>query len=316
MSQRPIRYVVVLALLAVLGACSASTGATATTATTVIATPSTLAASAVSIVRAPVLVAHTSDGAVGYRVVGAGPPLVMIMGYSGSMDAWQPSFVDALGRAHRVVIFDNAGIGHTTALPAPLTIREMADQTAALIEALHLGPTDVLGWSMGGMIAQAVAVLHPSLVRRLVLCATLPGNGKATAPSAAAGRSLTHPTGNAILASLFPKNQRAAEKAYVDGIIGYPHFYLPGAAVDKLQLATLAPWLRGKTAPGRLIGTISVPTLVADGLDDVLVPTANDSELHTVIKDSQLRLYPDAGHAFLFQDEQQFVPAVETFLGD
>ncbi|MGC9963566.1 MAG: alpha/beta hydrolase [Acidimicrobiales bacterium] len=317
MGQRPIRAVVALVVSGLLAACSSSTGASSTSTTSsTSSTSSTLPAGAVSIVKAPVLVAHTTDGVVGYRVVGAGPPLVLIMGYSGSMDAWQPSFVDVLARAHRVVIFDNAGIGRTTALPAPLTISEMADQTAALIEALHLGRPDVLGWSMGGMIAQALAVLHPALVRRLVLCATLPGNGKATAPSAAAARSLTHPSGNAILGSLFPGNQHAAERAYVDGIIEYPHFYLPDAAVDTLQLATLGPWLGGKTAAGRLIAAISAPTLVADGLDDFLVPAANDTELHAVIHGSQLRLYPDAGHAFLFQDERQFVPALERFLGN
>jgi pimeloyl-ACP methyl ester carboxylesterase len=80
-------------------------------------------------------------------------------------------------------MFDNSGVGRTQQLPAPLTIDAMADQTSALIDTLGLGRPDVLGWSMGGMIAQALAVLHPAQVRRLVLCATYPGTGAAVVPS-------------------------------------------------------------------------------------------------------------------------------------
>jgi pimeloyl-ACP methyl ester carboxylesterase len=294
---------------------STPAAATSTTSTGATTTSSTLPASAVSIVRAPVLVAHTSDGTVGYRTVGAGPPLVMIMGYSGSMDTWDPSFVDALGRAHRVVIFDSAGIGRTSPLARPLTITAMATQTAALIRALHLGRPDILGWSMGGMIAQALAVLYPSLVHRLVLCATLPGNGTATLPSAAAAKSLADPTSaSGVLNSLFPANQHAALGDYLSQILRFPHFYLASAPVDHAQLATLLPWLEGKESAGRRIAQIAAPTLVADGLQDLLVPTANDHSLVTAIRGGRLILYGDAGHAFLFQDEKRFVPTVEAFL--
>lgn len=103
------------------------------------------------------------------------------MGYGWTMEGWDPRLVHALARHNRVVMFDNAGIGHTQPLPgeltATLTIDAMADQTSALIDTLGLGRPDVLGWSMGGMIAQALAVLHPAQVRRLVLCATFPGTG-------------------------------------------------------------------------------------------------------------------------------------------
>jgi len=282
-------------------------------------TSSTLAAAAVSVVRAPVLVAHTSDGTVGYRSVGAGPPLVLIMGYSGSMDSWEPSFVDALGREHRVVIFDNAGIGRTSSLPAPLRGTALAEQTAALIEALHLGRPDVLGWSLGGMIAQALAVLHPNLVRRLVLCATLPGNGKATLPSAAAVRELggvAEGNATALLSLLFPANQQKAQQSFIAQITEFPHFYVAPPAVDTAQSAALASWLTGKEAAGLHLSSISVPTLIGDGLDDRLVPTANDHELASVITGSQLVLYPDAGHAFLFQDERDFLGRMAVFLGD
>ena len=140
-----------------------------------------------SVVSAPVRIAHTGLGAIGYRVVGSGPPLVLIMGYGWTMEGWDPRLVHALARHNRVVMFDNSGVGRThRELPPPLTIDAMADQTSALIDTLGLGRPDVLGWSMGGMIAQALAVLHPAQVRRLVLCATYPGTGAAVPPSQAA----------------------------------------------------------------------------------------------------------------------------------
>jgi pimeloyl-ACP methyl ester carboxylesterase len=99
---------------------------------------------------------------------------------------------------NRVVMFDNSGVGRTQQLPAPLTIDAMADQTSALIDTLGLGRPNVLGWSMGGMIAQALAVLHPAQVCRLVLCATFPGTGAAVVPSAAARRAGIGVTGHKI----------------------------------------------------------------------------------------------------------------------
>lgn len=90
----------------------------------------------------------------------------MITGYSGTIENWDPRFADALARHYRVVIFDNAGVDRTRALPTPLTIDAMANQTSALIDTLGLGRADVLGWSMGSMVAQALAVLHPAQVHR------------------------------------------------------------------------------------------------------------------------------------------------------
>src|SRR3984957_16352684 len=161
-------------------------------------------ATTVSVTTTSAEVAQTTLGPVGYREVGSGPPLVLIMGYAAPMEAWEPQFVDSLARRYRVVIFDNAGIGSTRALPAPLTIDAMANQTSALIGALGLGRPDVLGWSMGGMIAQALAVLHPAQVHRLVLCATFPGTGTVVAPPQAAIHALASYNPKTVAADLFP----------------------------------------------------------------------------------------------------------------
>ena len=120
------------------------------------------------VVNAPAKIADTTAGPVGYREVGAGSPVLLVMGLGGSMDDWQPAFVATLATGHKVVVFDNAGVGETTPLASPLSITAMANQTSALISALRLGRTSVLGWSMGGMIAQALTVLHPARVSRLL----------------------------------------------------------------------------------------------------------------------------------------------------
>jgi pimeloyl-ACP methyl ester carboxylesterase len=260
-----------------------------------------------SVVSAPVRIVHTRLGAVGYRVVGSGPPLVLIMGYAGTMEVWDPRLVHALARHNRVVMFDNAGIGRTQPLPgertAALTIDAMADQTSALIEALGLGRPDVLGWSMGGMIAQALAVLHPAQVRRLVLCATFPGTGTVVASQAARQAG-----------SLFPANQASAYNAFTAAISEYPAAPAASSLTKVAQASAVASWWDGNDAAGRKTARISVPTLIADGTDDQLDPVANDHALARLIPRARLVLYPDAGHGFLFQEGQRFTSLIESFL--
>lgn len=128
----------------------------------------------VNVRTAPTRIVRTAAGTVGYREVGAGSPLLLITGFGASMDNWPPSFVDSLADHHEVIVFDNAGVGQT-APAASSSIAAMANQTSDLISALHLHRPAVLGWSMGGMIAQALAVDHPAQVSRLVLAATQAG---------------------------------------------------------------------------------------------------------------------------------------------
>jgi len=278
------------------------------------AASASLPASAHAVASAPVRVAHTRLGAVGYRIVGSGPPLILITGYTATMDSWDPRFVGALAEHYRVLIFDNAGVGRTQALPAPLTIDAMANQTSALIDALGLDRPDVLGWSMGGTIAQALAVLHPTQVRRLVLCATFPGTGKVTPPSQAATLALTSGSLQEVMADLFPVNQAAAQQAYLAATGAYPPMAPAPAAAITAQGRAVNVWLGGTDAAGQKTATISAPTLIADGTIDRLDPIANDYALAQLIGGAKLKLYPDAGHAFLFQDENAFVPLIESFL--
>jgi pimeloyl-ACP methyl ester carboxylesterase len=251
---------------------------------------------------------HTTLGTVAYRAIGAGPPLVMVNGYSATMEDWDPLLVDALAQHHRLVIFDNAGIGRTQSLPAPLSIDAMANQTGALINALHLGRADVLGWSMGTTVVQALAVLYPSEVAALVLCAPYPGNGAVVLPARSILDATNDPT------ALFPADQVDAEIAYEVAISSYPKAPPAPQAIDSAQSKALDQWWAGGDPAGRLVAKIGVPTLIADGTLDRLDPVANDHLLARLIPGATLKLYPDAGHAFLYQDSTAFAALVGSFL--
>jgi pimeloyl-ACP methyl ester carboxylesterase len=271
------------------------------------------------VLTAPIRVVRTADGTVAYRELGSGPALLLIIGASASMDNWPPSFVDALAAHHKVVVFDNAGVGRTSAVSAPasLSITAMASQTSALISALQLRRPAVLGWSMGGMIAQALAVSHPAQVSRLILAATAVGTGKALPlpPSAASqcvclGRSPAQ-----VVSQLFPKNQAAAARAYLNDIEQYPGLYGISTAAFQNQYLAVQQWLAGRDAAGRLVGDLRVPTLVAGGTQDQFIVTANDRLLASSVPGAKLLLFDDAGHDFWFQDAARFIRAVETFIG-
>jgi len=267
----------------------------------------------VSIASVPVKVAHTTMGKVGYREVGSGPPVLMIMGFAGTMETWDPRFVDALAQDHEVVIFDNSGVGKTQRLPGRLTIDAMANQTSALIEALGLQKPDVMGWSMGTMIAQALAILHSTQVGSLVLCAAYPGTGTVE-PANKAISALTSGTSQEALADLFPPNQSTAAKEYELSTSSYPTSPAAPAAVVAAQRTAILQWWHGADAAGQKTSEISVPTLIADGTEDRLDSVVNDRRVVNLIHTASLSLYPDAGHAFLFQDGSEVVAQIESFL--
>jgi len=263
----------------------------------------------------PISVVRTPAGTVAYRELGSGPALLLITGADASMDGWPPSFVDALAAHHEVVVFDNAGVGRTSAVSAPalLSVTAMASQTSALISALGLRRPAVLGWSMGGMIAQALAVSHPAQVSRLILAASAVGTGKAVPlPPFATVSGLNS---EQIAAQIFPKNQAAAARAYLNAIQQYPGFYQVSAATFHSQYLAAERWMAGQDAAGHLVGDIRVPTLVANGTLDQFIVTANARLLASSVPGAKLLLFDDAGHGFLFQDAARFIRNVEIFMG-
>jgi len=169
---------------------------------------------------APTRTARFGKQKFGYRSIGSGRPVVFVMGLSGTIDGWPPSFLDKIAASgHRVLIFDNEGVGRSTLRPGALTIRRMGQDTARFINALRLRRPDVVGWSMGGMIAQSLAVEYPKRLRRLVLMATAPGDGKATLPDAAALTALSSGDAAALLPDLFPPDQIEARDRYIADLL-------------------------------------------------------------------------------------------------
>ena len=268
----------------------------------------------VGIASAPVQIAHTALGAVAYRELGAGPPLLLITGFGATMESWDSRFVTALAHHHRVITFDNAGIGKTDRLPAPLTVDAMADQTSALIDKLGLARTDVLGWSMGSMIAQALAVRHPNQVHRLILCAGYPGNGTTIRPAPTELDAFESGDPQKVMATLFPGDQTAAQNTYLAAVSSYPTTPPAPADVLSAQKHAVDTWWNGTDPAGSKAATITAPTLVADGTVDQLDPTINSNTLANLIPGTRLRLYPDAGHAFLFQQQTALTTLIESFL--
>src|SRR3954449_551263 len=275
------------------------------------------AASAATAETATSKVVKVGKQKVGYRTFGSGRPLVMVMGLGGTMDSWDPTFLDALAAGgHRIVLLDNEGIGKTTALKGNLTMARMADTTAGLIRRLKLSRPDVAGWSMGGMIAQSLAVRHPKSFRRLVLMATAPGDGKANLGNPAAVGALSGPPDPAkLLGLLFPADQTAALNTYVADITKrQPFDGVAPAAQSAKQIQASAVWMLGQDKDGAKVAKLKAPTLIGGGELDELLPVANQRHLGQMIRRSALVTYPDAAHGFLFQHQDDFSARLLAFL--
>jgi pimeloyl-ACP methyl ester carboxylesterase len=274
------------------------------------------AANAATAVDAPTKVVRVGKQKVGYRTFGSGRPLVMIMGLGGTMGSWDPTFLDALAAGgHRIVLLDNEGVGRTTTLKGPLTIRRMGETTEGLIARLKLKRPDVAGWSMGGMIAQSLVVRHPKSVRRLVLMATAPGDGKGAAPTPDALKALSSGDVGAALGLIFPSDQTAARDTYVNDILMRKPFEGVASAAQSLkQTSASGAWLTSQDPDGKRVAKLRLPTLIGGGDLDPLLPVANQRHLHNMIKGSQLVTYPDASHGFLFQHQADWVPRMLAFV--
>jgi pimeloyl-ACP methyl ester carboxylesterase len=259
---------------------------------------------------------------VGYRTIGSGPPLVLITGYAATLYVWDPGLLTRLAEHRRVVVFDNRGVLTTTRGRGRLTIQRMADDTAGLIRALGYRRADVLGWSMGGNIAQELALRHPNRVRRLVLAATDPGSSRAIQPKSPPARRVLNdpnPTIQELLRAIFPATKQAAANAYVRRLLLWPgvqpsDFNASPQIVREQGGAAGRPWLcRTCGAYGRL-PRLRAPTLVADGRRDILEPPGNSRIIARRIPRARLALYGAAGHAFLFQRRVEFARRVNSFL--
>ena len=255
-----------------------------------------------------------------YRELGpnSGVPVVFLTHLAAVLDNWDPRVVDGIAARHRVITFDNRGVGASTGR-TPDTIQAMASDAVTFIRALGLQQVDLLGFSMGGMIAQLIAHHQPQLVRTLILAGTGPAGGQGITNVT----KLAHLDFVRGLVSLQDPKQflfftrtgtgRRAGKQFLarlkertehrDKPIS-PRSYLT-------QLKAIHRW--GLDKPAELSG-IRQPVLVANGDSDRMVPTKNSSELARRLPNSELVIYPDAGHGGIFQYPEQFVGKALEFL--
>jgi pimeloyl-ACP methyl ester carboxylesterase len=266
---------------------------------------------------------HARGITIAYKSIGAGRPLLLINGSGATLDTWDPVLLAALGAKRRIVIFDPRGMGATTDVAGDrLTVEEMADDAAGLLAALHIKRTDVLGWSLGGFVAQEVAIRHPARVRRLVLASSSPGGRNATeaTPKVQAidektTRGLAAP--DEFLPILFPPQAQDAGNAWIARLLGQPggccEAFTPEAGGR--QVAAQRRWYAASGGDEKRLGRIEAPTLIGAGALDRDVPAANARLLHRRIRGSKLKSYRDAGHAFLIQHASAFAAVVRKFLG-
>jgi pimeloyl-ACP methyl ester carboxylesterase len=250
--------------------------------------------------------------------VGAGPTLVLINGYAASRDDWDPSFLDALARDSTVLCPDNRGIGASPPVAAPLRIGTMADDILALLDAVGVGPVDVVGWSMGGFIAQVVAQRAPVRVRRLVLLATDPGGPRSVkATEEVWSRLIDHggtPREQAtrLLFLLFGADVARAVDAEFGELVAQARAALSHATLTAQEEA-IDRW-RAEPADARL-ASIRMPVLIAGGSDDVVIPIENSRRLHAALPGSELMIFDGVGHAFMAQEPGPLGARIGQFLG-
>ena len=258
-----------------------------------------------------------------YRELGrqnGGVPVVLLVHLAGVMDNWDPRVVDGLASKHHVIAFDNRGIGSSSGKPAN-TMEQMADDAITFIQAKGFRQVDLFGFSMGGMISQEIVLKEPQLVRRMILAGTGPAGGEGI--SAVAGVA-NYDLMRAKLTGQDPKQYLfftptpkgiGAGKAFLERLQERTDNRDAEIAIGAYvaQLQALSAW--GQKASADL-SVVNKPVLVANGDADRMVPTPNSYDLARRLPNSQLVIYPDAGHGGIFQYEEDFVPKALAFLAN
>jgi pimeloyl-ACP methyl ester carboxylesterase len=257
-----------------------------------------------------------------YRRFGSGnrPPLLCLQHFRGGLDNWDPQVTDGLAQGRSVILFNNAGIASSSGQPAN-TIEEMATHVIAFLDALKLKEIDLLGFSMGGFIAQQVTLDRPNLIRRLVLAGTGPRGGEdmlAYPPEVTAQATIEVPTQESFLYLFFEPTatSQAAGRAFWQRRNARKDQDTPSSlSAMAAQAAAIGTW--GK-APDKdryaSLKSIQQPTLVVNGKHDLVVPTINSYILQQHLPNATLIIFPDSGHGAIFQFSELFVREAQFFL--
>jgi pimeloyl-ACP methyl ester carboxylesterase len=269
-----------------------------------------------------ILFVKTRFGPIAYRIDGPGDdiPLLLAQRYRATIDDWDPRFIAALTASRRVIRFDNAGVGRSSG-EAPDNVVSMADVAVALIDALGFDKVDVLGWSLGGYVAQIVALNAPDRVRRLVIAGSGPGavsEGPTQHPHVREVVTKDVLDDEDFLFLFFPETEegRAAGRAHLDLIAAEATGPAVTMATALQQRKAIVSWTKGEPSARARLSELAVPTLVANGTFDVMVPAYGSYVISQEAPNARLVLYPRSGHAFLFQHIEAFTEEVRRFLSE
>jgi pimeloyl-ACP methyl ester carboxylesterase len=248
-------------------------------------------------------IARAGEIDLSYERAGSGPPLLLIMGMSGSALHWGQPFLEELRRDFDVVAYDHRGVGASTRLDGALTIEQLADDAHALLGALELEPAHVMGISMGGMVAQELVLRHPEAVRTLTLgCTYCGGEGSSLAGPDVVGRlGAAMQSGDRALALRTGWEINVSART-VEDEDSYRRFLAAGeerAVAVPVIMAQIQAISQHDTSAR--LGAVSAPTLVVHGTDDLMIPVANAPLIAAKIPGARLEILDGVGHMFFWE---------------
>ena len=256
---------------------------------------------------------------IAYKMLGKGDPILLISGSGNVMDVWPTHFLKELASNHTVIIFDNRGVGNTTAGTRLFSIGQFANDTVGLLDALDIQRTDVLGFSMASFIAQQLTLTHPERVNRLILYGASCGGQESIPQTQEVTRTISDFVNNrsqnaeGFLSVTFPPEWIRANPNYLETIPKTTEIVLFTTLVR--QFNAVEDWLsRSWSGVCNQLQNIPIPTLIITGAEDVAVPAANSLILVQKIPSAWLVQIKGAGHGLMYQYPEEFAEIVKTFL--
>jgi pimeloyl-ACP methyl ester carboxylesterase len=273
---------------------------------------------------APTQFLQASNETYAYRRFGSGPglPLLFLQHFTGTLDNWDPAVTNPLASGREVILFESAGLGRSTG-KVPDTIAGMAKHALAFLDELSLRSCDVLGFSLGGMVAQQMAQDRPSIFRRMILVGTAPRGGEdimhLDKPSLAKYLGDPKLQGYTILQKIFfapTESSQKAGAAFIERLTQRTEDREPisGPAVAQAQMAAFRDWEKFTGQRFANLKSIPHPILVVNGIYDEMIPVQNSYWLSANLPNAVLLTYPDSGHGSLFQFHESFTRQAAAFL--
>jgi pimeloyl-ACP methyl ester carboxylesterase len=258
-----------------------------------------------------------------YRDFGQGdstPPLVLVRRFRATLDHWDPAFLEILAAERRVVVFDSAGVSESSGTVSP-TVEGMADAAVDFIHALGLTQVDLLGWSLGGFVAQIIALDHPDLVRRLLVTGSGPGGVPGTpeldprVPQTMTAEVNTEEDYLYLLFGHSEESRRIGKEslARLEPRLSKSHAHVSAEAWGN-QLQAIQRWGSGEKSAWSRLEELTMPVLVANGAHDVMVDSGDSFAMAQRLSNATTVFYSDSGHGFLFQHPEEFGQIVLNFL--